>query len=110
MSAGDIRHIVGASRDGRPAEPVVYRAWPAERPAAAVILLHGLGGHSDRFHECGRVWSARGLSLYAPDLPGFGHTEGPKGHLDSFDPIFAMVDRLVAQVMAENSRRPVFIP
>src|SRR5262245_25228804 len=66
MGAGDIQTIVGAPRDGRPAAPVVFRSWPAETPVAAVILLHGLGGHSERFHECGRIWSSRGLSLYAP--------------------------------------------
>jgi len=76
---------------------------------AAVIILHGLGGHSDRFQECGRRWSHQGLSVYAPDLPGFGQSPGPRGHLDSFEPVFDMVETMVARVMADNSRRPVFI-
>jgi len=50
-----------------------------------------------------------GISVYAPDLPGFGHSSGPKGHLDSFEPIFDLIETLVARVMAENSRRPVFL-
>lgn len=76
---------------------------------AAVILVHGLGGHSDRFQECGRLWASRGLSVYAPDLPGFGHSGGPKGHLESFEPMFDTIEAMVARVMAENSRRPVVI-
>jgi alpha-beta hydrolase superfamily lysophospholipase len=108
-TAGDIQTIVSSGRGSRPDARVVFRAWPAADAKAAVILLHGLGGHSDRFQECGRYWASRGISVYAPDIPGFGHTEGPKGHLDSFEPVFDMIEVMVARVMADNSRRPVFI-
>ncbi len=106
---GDIQTIIGRAGGSRPPSTIVYRAWPAEKPVAAVILLHGLGGHSDRFQECGRHWSRQGISIYAPDLPGFGQSPGPKGHLDSFEPMFDLIETMVARVMAENSRRPVFI-
>src|SRR5690349_2121732 len=55
-TAGDIQTIVSSGRGSRPDARVVFRAWPAADAKAAVILLHGLGGHSDRFQECGRYW------------------------------------------------------
>lgn len=106
--AGDIRRIV-RSREGRPQPDVVYRAWPAAAPRAALVVVHGLGGHSDRYQECGTLWSTRGISVVAPDLPGFGHSDGPKGHVDSFAAVTDTLQALLARVVAENSRRPVFL-
>lgn len=72
-------------------------------------MLHGLGGHSDRFQECARLWSSRGISVYAIDLAGFGRSDGPRGHVGSFEVYHRQVESLLARVMAENSRRPVFL-
>ena len=72
-------------------------------------MLHGLGGHSDRFQECATLWSSRGISVYAIDLPGFGRSDGPKGDIDSFELYQRQIETLLARVMAENSRRPVFL-
>jgi alpha-beta hydrolase superfamily lysophospholipase len=106
--AGDIDRIV-RSREGRPQPDVVFRAWRAAAPEAALIIVHGLGGHSDRYQECAGRWSGRGISCYAPDLPGFGHADGPKGDLDSFAVVTGVLEALLARVVAENSRRPVFL-
>jgi acylglycerol lipase len=87
----------------------MFRRWAAPEPAAALILVHGMGGHSDRYQECGRTWAGRGISTYALELRGFGHTEGPKGHVDTFDVYHKDLEILLARVMAEHSRRPVFL-
>jgi alpha-beta hydrolase superfamily lysophospholipase len=87
----------------------MFRAWPAADPVAALIVVHGLGGHSDRYQESAGLWAGRGISVYAPDLPGFGHADGPKGHLDSFAPVADALETLLARVVAENSRRPVYL-
>lgn len=107
--SGGIETILSSASGGRPAARVVFRSWQAADPGAAVILLHGLGGHSDRFQECGSYWASRGLAVYAPDLPGFGRTDGPKGHLDSFEPMFTTIEVMLARVMADHSRLPVFV-
>lgn len=72
-------------------------------------MLHGLGGHSERFEECALGWAGRGITTYAPDLQGFGHTPGPRGHIDSFQRYHQDLEKLLARVVAENSRRPVFL-
>ncbi|HEV2131575.1 MAG TPA: alpha/beta hydrolase [Longimicrobiaceae bacterium] len=47
----------------------------------AVVLVHGLGVSADYWIRNGPPIAAAGFRLLAPDLPGFGRTEGPEGGL-----------------------------
>jgi pimeloyl-ACP methyl ester carboxylesterase len=42
-----------------------------------VVLVHGLGCSADYWWRNGAPLAAAGLRVLAPDLPGFGRTEGP---------------------------------
>jgi 2-hydroxy-6-oxonona-2,4-dienedioate hydrolase len=44
---------------------------------APLVLVHGLGVSADYWIRNGPPLAARGLRVLAPDLPGFGRTEGP---------------------------------
>lgn len=61
-----------------------YRGWICERPKALVILIHGAGEHSGRYAHIGEICMQNGIALAAPDLRGFGRSEGPRGHVNSF--------------------------
>jgi lysophospholipase len=104
-----MERIVSPGPAGRQPEEILFRRWTAPEPRAALLLVHGLGGHSDRFQECARRWAARGITTYAPDLQGFGHTAGPRGHIDSFQRYHRDLEKLLARAVAENSRRPLFL-
>ena len=41
------------------------------------VLVHGLGVSADYWWRNGPALAARGLRVLAPDLPGFGRTDGP---------------------------------
>jgi 2-hydroxy-6-oxonona-2,4-dienedioate hydrolase len=43
----------------------------------AVVLVHGLGMAADYWTRTGPALGAAGFRVLAPDLPGFGETEGP---------------------------------
>lgn len=105
---GSMARIVSPGARGGQDE-LLYRRWPAAEPRAALILVHGLGGHTDRYQECGRTWAGRGISTYALELPGFGQHAEPRGHVGSFAVYRAQLEKLFARVAAENSRRPVFL-
>jgi 2-hydroxy-6-oxonona-2,4-dienedioate hydrolase len=45
----------------------------------AIVLVHGLGVSADYWWRNGPPLAAAGFRVLAPDLPGFGHTEGPSG-------------------------------
>lgn len=46
-----------------------------------VVLVHGLGVSADYWYRNGPGLAAAGCRVLAPDLPGFGSTEGPPGGL-----------------------------
>ena len=48
----------------------------------ALVLVHGLGCSADYWVRNGPPLAAAGLRVLAPDLPGFGRTEGPWRGLD----------------------------
>jgi pimeloyl-ACP methyl ester carboxylesterase len=61
---------------------LAYREWFPEhlnpdRPA--VLLIHGAPGSSNQFRAFGEDLSLRGYHVIAPDLPGFGYSEGDIG-------------------------------
>ncbi len=57
-----------------PSEVLPLHTWPAEgQPRAVILALHGFGDAGDlTFEYAARAWSARGITVYAPDQRGFG--------------------------------------
>ncbi|HEU0013261.1 MAG TPA: alpha/beta hydrolase [Longimicrobium sp.] len=43
-----------------------------------IVLVHGLGCSADYWWRNGPALAAAGYTVYAPDLPGFGRTDGPR--------------------------------
>lgn len=59
--------------------PLAYREWipkAANPDRPAVLLIHGTPGSSKEFTTFGEDLSLRGYRVIAPDLPGFGFSEG----------------------------------
>jgi 2-hydroxy-6-oxonona-2,4-dienedioate hydrolase len=54
---------------------VRYREAGSGRP---IVLVHGLGVSADYWWRNGPPLAAAGFRVLAPDLPGFGRTEGPE--------------------------------
>jgi len=88
---------------------VVYKQWNAASAQAALLLVHGLGGHSDRWDFLSRFLLQNGISSYAIDLKGFGQTQDLKGHIDSFQTYFTDILSLRAIIKKEHPQAKVFI-
>ncbi|MEK7061721.1 MAG: alpha/beta hydrolase [Patescibacteria group bacterium] len=43
-----------------------------------LLVLHGWGSSSDRWHKIGQALSEKGFYVIIPDMPGFGQSETPK--------------------------------
>jgi len=57
--------------------------WPAARPRARVLLVHGLGEHSGRYAALAETLNARGISVRAFDHRGHGKSQGRRGVVGS---------------------------
>lgn len=77
-----------------------YRAWPADRSRAALLVVHGMFEHSRRYRELARVMVGAGVSTYALDLRGHGASGGRRGHVRRFDVFLGDVHRWVEEVGA----------
>jgi pimeloyl-ACP methyl ester carboxylesterase len=58
----------------------------------ALVLVHGLGCSADYWVRNGPPLAAAGLRVLAPDLPGFGRTDGPWRGLDIDEQAAALAD------------------
>ena len=63
--------------------PLFYQRWfPDPLPVQGIlIVVHGLGGHSDLFKHGVRCLLPQGYGVYALDLRGHGRSPGQRGYI-----------------------------
>jgi alpha-beta hydrolase superfamily lysophospholipase len=88
---------------------ILYRLWGVSSPRAVVLMVHGLGGHSNNWEFLAKFLAEHSITSYAIELKGFGNTEGLKGHINSLNVYIKDVRRLYSIVKREHRRLPVFI-
>jgi pimeloyl-ACP methyl ester carboxylesterase len=82
----------------------VRRASPGDViDADPVVLVHGLGGASTNWTDLMFLLRDQ-FDCWAPDLPGFGHSDPPPGGDYSLDSHARAVVRLLEHVVAEAGR------
>lgn len=87
-----------------------YRAWEADHPRAALIVVHGMFEHSRRYQELGAFMAEGRLSTYALDLRGHGVSEGRRGHARRFALFLQDLDRFRREVQGLVPQgTPVFL-
>jgi len=75
------------------------RQWLTDGPPRALVLIiHGIAEHSGRYGDVGAQFAAAGIGAVAIDQRGHGTTEGPKGHVESFDGFLDDVQDQISQM------------
>ncbi len=80
-----------------------------EKPRALLIAIHGLGSHGYTLKSIGEYFSERGYAVFAPDMRGFGHYSGLKGHVMSFDEYIEDMYNIVMQVKDQYLNKLTFL-
>ena len=88
---------------------ILYRAWRHPSPKAILLLVHGLGAHSERWAFLSDFFLRNNISSYAIELKGFGETNTLKGHIDSFDIYFKDILSLNDIIVRENGEKKIFL-
>ena len=78
-------------------------------PRALLIVIHGLGSHAGDFKNIGQYFAERGLAVFIPDMRGFGHYSGLKGHVMNFDEYIEDIQNLILQVKDRYLNRITFL-
>ncbi len=95
---------------GYDGKQMFMRVWkPDGEIKSVVILFHGLGSHSGLMSFLGENFAKNGHISYAPDLRGFGHYDGKKGHVDSFQEYIDDTEALVAHLKLKHSDKKFFL-
>lgn len=84
----------GATRDGF---TQLRRHWPATKPSAAALIVHGIGEHSGRYNHVGAHMAARGIDVAAFDNRGFGQSGGRRAFVKSFSQYLDDVEDRLAE-------------
>ena len=86
------------------------RVWhPDGEPRAVVLCIHGLGAHSGLLKTPCEYFASAGFKVYAPDIRGFGHYNGTKGHVESIDEYVKDIDTLIDTIREENPDKKLFL-
>lgn len=88
---------------------ILYRHWGCSEPKAAMLMVHGLGGHSNNWEFLSKFLVEKGISCYAIELKGFGNAEGIRGHIESLNIYIKDVRRLLNIIRKDHRRQHVFI-
>jgi alpha-beta hydrolase superfamily lysophospholipase len=81
----------------------------ADRPRAALLLLHGFGEHTGRHAATLHALAAAGIAAYAYDQRGHGDSPGERGFVPSFDALVDDVLAMRARVAAAEPGLPLFL-
>jgi len=63
---------------------IYYNSWKASEEKGVVILVHGFGEHSARYHNFAQNLTSNGFSVYALDQQGFGKSHGERAYVEYF--------------------------
>lgn len=88
---------------------VPLRIWPARSAERAVILaLHGFNDSRDAWERPAPALNAAGMTIIAPDLPGFGQTVQRGGWVGT-DALLRTASTLVITIGREHPGMPVYV-
>jgi len=88
---------------------ILYRKWDVHNPKIAVLLVHGLGAHGERWEFLANYLLQHNVSSYAIELKGFGQTPTLKGHIDSFKTYYRDVYNLCLIMKSQMPEQKVFV-
>jgi alpha-beta hydrolase superfamily lysophospholipase len=84
------------------------RSWRVESPDV-LLLMHGLGGHSDWYIDMANQIAAHHISVYAMDHRGFGRSDGDRGHINAYRTFVTDIAALIQIIKDRHGHAHVYI-
>jgi alpha-beta hydrolase superfamily lysophospholipase len=82
---------------------------PAEKPAAVLMIVHGIGEHSLRYAGMAEYFAGRGISVMSWDLRGHGRSEGKRGLVLNWEEFREDTRAACNDVYRRSQDRPLYI-
>lgn len=89
---------------------IFTRSWrPEGGPRGVVVIVPGFNSHGGQYLWVGEQFAAKGLAVYALDLPGRGRSDGERFYVQKIEDYVDDVAMLVRKAKSENPGLPVFV-
>lgn len=80
-----------------------------EQPKGAILVVHGLCEHLDRYDELTEKWNNRGFNVYRFEHRGHARSEGKRTYFQDFHELAEDVNVFIDIAIQENPDLPVFL-
>ena len=84
-------------------------SWSPPAPRAALLLVHGIGEHCQRYGHLIRTLLDRGVTVLAYDLRGHGLSQGPRVYVEQFDTYLSDLDLAIEAALSRTVPLPLFL-
>ncbi len=81
-----------------------YQTWQGPDPKGSIILTHGLGEHSECYHQFATDMVQDQWTVHAWDLRGHGRSEGKRGYARDFNDLISDLGSFVEFFKANLNR------
>jgi alpha-beta hydrolase superfamily lysophospholipase len=92
-----------------PQSDIRYREWPLLDPTAVLILVHGLGAHTERWEYLAQFFIEQNIASYAIALKGFGEAPGLEGQIDSFQVYYKELQQISSFIRSKFPNKKIFV-
>ncbi len=87
-----------------------FRKFGLRNSRACLLIIHGLGEHSGRYHHLVEELEKLKLQIWIPDLRGHGRSTGIRGHVPRFMTYLQDLEEFIAMALPPESRKsPLFV-
>lgn len=76
---------------------------------AVLVLIHGMGEHSERYVHVAEFFASHGIAVVSMDLRGHGRSGGKRGHAPSLDQLMQDIRKLTEKAEKEFPGIPLFL-
>jgi alpha-beta hydrolase superfamily lysophospholipase len=95
---------------GASARSIYFQCWEPEIALKAVLLLaHGAGEHSGRYHQLAQFFTGYGYAVAALDHHGHGNSDGTPGYVHTFDDFLVDLGTFHQQIANRLTGTPMFL-
>lgn len=85
------------------------QTWVPDTPKAVLVVVHGLGDHSERYGAFIRYFVERGFAVALYDQRGHGRSEGERGHVEQFQDFLQDLAQFVQTTKERFPKLPMFL-